>query len=283
MASIGTLLSVELTKLWRRPMTWVLGLIFIGFFVFLYGSLIAALVGPELEGFDKESLKQSLFLPDGVYFGAALISSLGTILLIILAAGNIGSEFSWGTIRPLVLIGGTRDRLLIAKLLALLVVALVATVVGMGLSLLGAWLAGLVVGGAPPASEWVTGGFLGDIARSTLLTYITLAVWMVIAAAITLMTHSLAAGLGITLALNLLGGQIAALIGLLGKVGTWISRVFPNAGLNALNALLQADPPDYVATDWLWITANVVGWTLLFIIVSWAGFRRLDLLAASKG
>ena len=97
----------------------------------------------------------------------------------------------------------------------------------------------------------------------------------------TLVTRSLASALGITLALSLLGGQIALLFEQLGQAGVWVARVFPNKGLEALTLLTSSSPPAYGAADWAWISANLIGWAALSVVVSVATFRRLDILAAS--
>jgi ABC-2 type transport system permease protein len=283
MAPISTLIRVELTKLIRRPMTWVLAVILVGLLGMVYASLTGAILAAErteggIEGIDPDELRSIVLLPDGILFGGALIQQLGTILLIILAAGSFGSEFSWATFRTNVMMGASRVRLFVAKLLTLEWVALVVIAIGLVFTLVGTLVSQLILGDAESNGDWTAASLLGDVLLTVAVTTVTIAVWILFAAAITLITHSLATGLGVSLALNLLGGQIALVIGLLGTVGTWISRMFPNAATDALGALLVSDPPEYVATDWLWIAANLVGWTALVIYLAVSAFRRMNLL-----
>jgi ABC-type transport system involved in multi-copper enzyme maturation permease subunit len=286
MAPISTLIRVELTKLIRRPMTWVLAVVLVGLFVMVYASLIGVILAAErteggIEGIDPDELRATLLLPDGIFFGAMLFEQIGTILLIILAAGSFGSEFSWATLRTNVMMGASRLRLLVAKLLAMELVAFIAIAIGLALTFVGSLVSELILGNAETNGDWTTASFLGDVLLAVAVPFITIGVWVLIAAAITVITHSLATGLGVTLALSLLGGQIALVIGLLGTVGTWISRVLPNAATDALGALLASDPPEYAASDWLWIAANLVGWTALVIYLAVSAFRRMNLLATA--
>ena len=279
MTSVSTLIMVELRKLIRRPMTWILILILLGIILFVYGSLIATILGPDVGDLDKDALREVLVLPDGTFFGATIVQQVGTVVLIVLAAATIGSEFSWATFRSMLFMGASRLRLLIAKLIALLLVAL--ALVGTGLVFaVGAALASEAIVGLPPdAATWSSGSLASDIALATGITFVTVAIWTLVSATITLVTRSLATGLGVTLALGLLGGQVAYLIGQLGTAGRWISRVFPNRAIDALNAVASSEPETYTVADWAWISANLAGWTVLLVMLSLLAFRRMNLLS----
>ncbi len=281
MASIGTLLHVELIKLLRRPMTWILSVILIGFMAFIYVSLMLALIAPDSAGVDKTSLKDQILLPDGIYFGATLAGSLVTVLIIILAAGSIGGEFSWATVRTNLLMGATRVRFLVAKLLALEIIAFIWLILANLFALAGAVITGAVDGDSIPTDYLFSSTFLGDFGLVLLHGLIVIAVWTLIAGAITLMSGSLAAGLGITLAMTLLGSQIAALIGRLGDVGRWAARIIPNRALDAVVSLDSTTPPSYLASDWVWITVSIVGWVAVFSFLALRRFRRMNLVGTS--
>lgn len=279
MTSVSTLIMVELRKLIRRPMTWILVLILLGIILFVYGSLIATILGPDVGDLDKDSLREVLVLPDGTFFGATIVQQVGTVVLIVLAAATIGSEFSWATFRSMLFMGASRLRLLIAKLIALLLVAL--ALVGTGLAFaVGAALASEAIVGLPPGADtWNSGSLASDVALAAGIAFVTVAIWTLVSATITLVTRSLATGLGVTLALGLLGGQVAYLIGQLGTAGRWISRVFPNRAIDALNAVVSSEPETYTVADWAWISANLAGWTVLLVMLSLLAFRRMNLLS----
>lgn len=282
MTPTSTLIRVELAKLIRRPMTWVLALILVTLVVLVYGSLIATIAGPTVENIDQDELRDTIVLPDGLNFGATLLQQIGTILVIILAAGSIGSEFTWGTFRSMLYMGASRARLLLAKLISLEILALATVALGIVLTILASLVSGLAVGDSGTGSDWLTASFAGNVLLAAVVTFVSLAVWTLIAATITLISHSLATGLGVSLAVSLLGGQVALVIGQLGTIGNWISRIIPNTAIGAIGALIGGDPPSYVFTDWLWITANLVGWVALFLVIAIATFRRMDVLATSS-
>lgn len=281
MASIETLLRVELSKLLRRPMTWVLSGILVGLIGFMYLSLMLALLAPESAGVDKASLEEQILLPDGLFFASTIAGSLVTIMIIILAAGSIGGEFSWATVRTNLLMGATRIRFLITKLLALEIFAFAWLIIANVIAVAGAIVTAAVTNNSIPTDYLLSATFAGDIGLVIFHSIIVLAVWTLIAGAITLITGSLAAGLGLTLVMTLLGSQIAALIGQLGEVGKWVARAIPNRALDSIIALDSTSPPSYVASDWVWIVASVVGWTLIFSVLAVRRFRRMNLVGTT--
>lgn len=277
-ATFGDVVQTEQTKLLRRPMTWILGVIFIGLLGLIYFSLTIAVMSPEFQGEESsgmdeasiEELKQDLVMPDGFSFALAMTSSFASLLLIILAAGSYGSEFSWGTVRTNLIAGADRVRCAIGKFVALLVFALLATLLGAVVGFIAPVAIRLLTGDGPPTNEWLNAGFfLGALWMSGII-FLALAMWVLIASTITLMTRSLAAGAGITLGLNLGGGIFLSLISEVGTVGRWFSRLFPNQAIGAMQQLVAANPPGYGWTDFAWITANLliyaVGLTTLALI-----------------
>ncbi|MDI3339170.1 MAG: ABC transporter permease [Sphaerobacter sp.] len=286
MASLGTLFSVELAKTIRRPMTWILVVILLGFIVLVYTSLILALVGGfegniNVEGAEGTSLQDMILLPDGFGLGVSFAQSIGGILLAILAAGSFGSEFSWGTLRTMLLMRADRLRLLIAKLLVLLLAAVVVMLIGAAVGLFGSLVAGIALGEPLRTDQWLTIGFVGDAARMLLIGLVGATFWTLFAASLTVVTRSLAAGIGITMAAVFVGDFTTSLIARLGTLGEWVSRVFPNTAISALAALNTTPRPSYDATDWAWITANLVGYTALLLAIAVVRFRRMNMVSGS--
>lgn len=151
---LGNLIAAEWLKLARRPLARALLAVFLGLLTLylglwfmvvglhegLFGGVQIVALGPE----QIAQLKRQLSLP-GV-FGAVLgqVNSSGGILAIILAAGSLGSDFGWGTLRVLLTRAPDRGRYLLAKLITLFL----GLLLGIGLALLlGAALA-LLLGGA---------------------------------------------------------------------------------------------------------------------------------------
>ncbi len=281
MTPIATIIRVEIAKLLRRPMTWTLSIILVALTAFVYASLIVALLAPESAGVDTASLKEQILLPDGLFFAATIAGSLATIMIIILAAGSVGGEFGWATIRSNLMMGATRTRFLVGKLLALELFALVWYVLTAALGVLGAIVTAAATSNPVGSDYLLSTSFAADTGRVLLHALIVLAVWTLIATAITVITGSLAAGIGVTLAVVLLGSQIAALIAQIGSIGMWVSRVIPNKALDAITSLDATSPPRYVATDWVWIVASIVGWSALFAFLAIRRFRSMNLIGNS--
>jgi ABC-type transport system involved in multi-copper enzyme maturation permease subunit len=133
---VTRLVAVEFFKLRKRMMTWVVGILLIALIILLY-SVLWSISGRvttfgEHNQFSAEDLRRALFLQGSVPFALEIAGSFGTILAIILAAGAVGSEYSWGTIRLMATASSGRIRLIIAKL----IVVFALTIVGVLLAVI---------------------------------------------------------------------------------------------------------------------------------------------------
>lgn len=284
MTPVSTLVRTELGKLLMRPMVRILALGFVGISVLVYGTIVGLILVGESsisQDIDAHSLRENILLSEGIFFGGTLVSIVGSICLIILAAGSIGSEFTWATFRTSLFMGVSRSRLLAAKFLTLGVISLIATLLGLATTIGLSLVSEIIVGRGELAGRDLSVGFVGDLLLTVGVAVIVILIWGLISMGITLATRSLATGLGITLVLSFLGGQIALLIGQLGTAGSWVSRVFPNTATNEIGTLLSTDAPVFAATDWVWISANILGWAVLILAVSLTRFRSMDLLSTS--
>ncbi|MCZ2821269.1 ABC transporter permease subunit [Modestobacter sp. VKM Ac-2977] len=157
--SLGAMVRAELTKLLRRPATWVL----LGLWPALqlvFSTVIPYVShqrGATFEGLPPEVLLASM-LPDQLVlnslsglplFGGALLLTLGALLA--------GSEYGWGTLKTLLGQGPRRLQVLAAQLLALLVVLAVAVLVSFALTALAS---GAIAAGESAAADWPTVGRL---------------------------------------------------------------------------------------------------------------------------
>jgi ABC-type transport system involved in multi-copper enzyme maturation permease subunit len=286
MAALSTLLRVERTRILHRPMTWILAVIIGGLAGMIYFSLAVTLLLPEdteggLSPEDTEQIRELVIMPDGFGFGVTMVGGFANIALIILAAGTFGSEFSWGTVRTSLISGVSRERFYAGKVTALLLLALVVSLTSAALAFGGSLTTSFVVDRSLYVDEWLNGAFILDALLIIFRTFIGMAVWVLIAAAIALVTHSLAAGVGISLGLNIAGDFLFSLLSAAGDIGRWVSRLFPNQAVNALYSMNGADPPDYGASDYAWISANLTFYALAAIAVAIFQFRRMDIIAAS--
>lgn len=148
------LMRAEWLKLTKRPLTWVLLAVFLALLLlqmltqFVLLSLAGGLGLAGEQGALTEQFAewQRRMLFPGV-FGAAFshINGLGGIFAVIFMAGAMGSEYSWGTLRPQLARFPVRVRYLFAKvvvvlgllLVAMVVTLLVAALVSVGLGVVG--------------------------------------------------------------------------------------------------------------------------------------------------
>ncbi|MGZ6321691.1 MAG: ABC transporter permease subunit, partial [Ktedonobacterales bacterium] len=179
----------ELFKMSRQRFTWVLGLLLVGMICLPYlGNLNDAI---------RQAPVQAMYLRMGSAFFVLRVYS--GIVLILLTARLIGMEYSGGTIRVLLSRGVGRVQLLRAKLLALALVALAVFAAGLLLNgVLTVLNLTLLFGSLDPLTS-LQGSFWADAALYGATVLISMGVTILMAAAVTALTRSLAAGLSIGL------------------------------------------------------------------------------------
>lgn len=152
------LLRAEWLKLSRRPMAWVLLAIFLALMLLYFVSLFLVVAlndgtftggATRIQVLREEQITQyrrQLSFP-GV-FGATLgqVNSIGGICAIILAAGVLGSEYSWGTLRLHLARHPRRGLYLTAKSIALLALLFVGIAIAVGVGALCGLLFGTLLG-----------------------------------------------------------------------------------------------------------------------------------------
>jgi ABC-type transport system involved in multi-copper enzyme maturation permease subunit len=220
------LIRAEWFKLTRRPLAWVLLAVFLVSMVLL---LLAEFVvvgldagmfsgGARAQLLSEEQVRQfRLHLGFPGIFGAVLghVNGIGGICAIALAAGAIGSEYSWGTLRTQLARTPNRGRYLIAKLIGILLALLVGILLALLLGSLLALLFGTLLpdtGGVPMSLTALPVGVLR--ALYVLLPYVLC-----------------------TIACSILGRSVVA-----GAVGGFLFLAI-DAGLGALSFLAELGQP----------------------------------------
>ena len=152
------LIRAEWFKLSRRPMAWALLVVFVGLLVLLRsieflavalqdgafsgGEIRMALLSEaQIEQFRRQLIFPGIF---GAVFGH--VNSVGGLCAIVLAAGAMGSEYSWGTLRTQLARQPDRGRYLVAKLAALLLVLAAGIVIALAVGALLALIFGRLLG-----------------------------------------------------------------------------------------------------------------------------------------
>jgi ABC-2 type transport system permease protein len=142
------LIRAEWLKLTRRPLTWVLLAVWLVLLAlqFVAQSLIVFAGQPLLTAAQFEEYRRRATFPG--LFGAVFdyINGLGGIFAVVLTAGAIGSEYSWGTLRMHLARYPARAPFLLAKLATLLLLLLVGALITLAVGAVIGWVVGALLG-----------------------------------------------------------------------------------------------------------------------------------------
>jgi ABC-type transport system involved in multi-copper enzyme maturation permease subunit len=242
------LIRAEWLKLTRRPMTWVLLVLFLGLLVLQsFSQFFFVLMGPGVlpSGQFAEFQRRAVF-PGAVGAVFGHINGLGGIFAVILAAGSIGNEYGWGTLRTHLARYPSRRDFLLAKILALLLVLLVGmlitlvfgALVSVGLGALGRQADVLPNGAGVPGLSTLLPLPLALLrAMFVLLPYVLLTV------AFSVMGRSLIVGLAGGLLYLVFEAGFGALtsLSILGGIWRTIYNLFIGQNINTLTLLNSHD------------------------------------------
>lgn len=285
MSSLGTLIRLEFTKALRRPMTWILGVIFIGFLGFMYTVLALASFVTEVEdaeGMEMAAMEEQLVLPDGLGFGSALVVGVGAVIMILFSAGTYGSEFGWATIRMMLMMRAGRSQLVYAKLIMISIMSVLVTVLGMVIVVIGSLGSELVIEGSIDAGSHLSSDVLTEALLVTLRSALSIGMWALIGGMIALAFSSMAVGSGIALAGYFIGDLVVSLIAQLGTLGEWVSRLMPTYGINGMVQMNQITATTFSNAEIAGMVVSMIVWGIAFLAFGLYRFRNADVIAASS-
>jgi hypothetical protein len=125
------LIRAEWLKLSRRPLSWILLILFLVLLVAQILTQFALTLGmPVRSGIVSaqfEEWRRGVLFPGIFATALSHVNGLGGIFAVIFAAGAIGSEYSWGTLRTQLARDPARDRYLLAKLTTIMLMLATAT------------------------------------------------------------------------------------------------------------------------------------------------------------
>lgn len=195
---MSRLLNAEFFKLRKRMMTWVLGLILVGLVLLLYTILWSTSSRVAHFGEDNRftglDLRQALFLPGAVPYALQIVGSFGAILAIILAAGSIGSEYAWGTVRLVATAASGRIQWLSAKLL--IVVGLTAGGMLLAVAAALAYSAVIAMYYGDASASFLTTTFIRDQGAAYVRTLFVLLPYLTLSFSTAILFRSTLAGVG---------------------------------------------------------------------------------------
>lgn len=282
------LIAAEFFKLRKRMMTWVLALILVALVVLLYSVLWSASSRAnhfgENERFTGLDLRQALFLPGAVPYGLQIVGSFGAILAMIIAAGSIGSEYAWGTVRLMATVSSGRMRLIAAKLIVVFGFTAAATLLAVATALTYSLVIALYYGDA--SASFLTTTFVRDQLGAYGRTLLVLTPYVTLAFAFAVIGRSTLAGVGTGMGVAFAEPLID---GLLRAAGSPWQRI-PDYLLNANRqiVLLQNNVPrvlpriggggaDAAAHSPVEAGLILAAYAVVFVVVSLVLYRRRDI------
>jgi len=267
-----SLMRVEFFKLRKRWMPYVLLLV-------LLASILIPLVftyinyQSEVSEFQTPMWKEALVLPTAMEGVFNSVPGLGMILVAILAASAVGTEYGWGTLRQTLARGTSRPRYLTSKLLSIAIITFIGVIIAVAVGLIATIITSMLVEGG---IEW--GSFIGYFMASLGRTLLVLVVYISMATFFSVLLRSSALGIMVTIAWiigdSIIGGLLSMSTGWLADISHFIIS-FNTSELLALNSL----NPHNDVTSW-WQSAGILlAYSTVFIAASYYRFQKQDLTA----
>ncbi len=238
---LASAFRMELTKVFRRRMTWVLvgilALLVAGVYILIYAVAQATLADPGVSPGTVAQLQGMLCWPQALsgLLGLTGGAGLGGLILVVLAGAMAAQEYSWRTTHLWLSRGLPRSAFLLAKYATLVVAALLVV------------LTAVLV--ASPLTAWFTQQLTGslsledlnlaEMALSLLRTAYTILPYIGLTFTLAILTRSAAAAIAAGLAYTLLLENILVqLLGLAGGIWADVARYAPG---NLAAALMQTN------------------------------------------
>lgn len=268
-------LQSELFRLRRRPQSWIMPILAVGFITIFYGiSFLVFQFGSEA---DQSDMRDSMMVANFFENGMQIFGFFGGILIVIVTASLIGSEFSWNTLRPLVARASSRSGLLSAKWIVVLLYTVLMVVVG----IVGSIVLSMIASLATDTSTSLPEGFWGDVAIGTVRWIVASLPYAVIGFAAALLTRSNAAGIAIGIGISFVEPLIFGLLTLVSDIFDTIQQFGIAWNVQQLANLSTQDDGgflDPVEASQVWQSAGVLGiYVLIAVVASYIVFNRRDI------
>jgi ABC-2 type transport system permease protein len=260
------LLNSEIFRTVKRPVTWIM----LAILVLVIAAFYAIVYFTVSDAATSEALRPDATRNNGFAIG----SGIASILVIVLAAQSMGSEYGWGTIRALASRASGRIPLILAKLFVLAGYTLLTLIVTAGASVGSAFLFGSLANNdtGVSGSEWV------DILEAVARGMLSIGVYAIIALVITILSKSTAAGIAGAIALSFLEQAIWALLGAASDTFDTISEYFISYNVTGLTSIGSDQAVDgFDATRG---TIVLAAWLIGLFTIALFIFRRRDITSS---
>lgn len=287
------LMVAEFYKLRKRMMTWTVAVILCALVVLLYMILWTTSVRVATFGennrFTGLDLRFALYPRWATAYALQVVGSFGAILAMILAAGSIGSEYSWGTVRLVATAASGRVRILASKLVVVYGLAALGVLLAIATAIVCGFIIAAYYGeasfGLPSAAV-----FRAD-AASYGRTMFVLAPYIALAFAVSVIGRSTLAGVGTGLGVAFIEPIIDGLMRSAGSPWTSVPKYLLNTNRQII--LFQNDVPAVLprlgggrgelgsAHTPMVAGFILAGYAIAFLAVAFAVFRDRDIGSAS--
>ena len=159
-------------------------------------------------------------LPGALTTSMSVANGIGLVLIAVLTASAIGTEYGWGTLRFVLSRGIGRRRYLASKLILMALAGLAGLIVAALVTMISATIAHALAG-APPGG-YTASSTWGDAVATLGKGWFALLPYIALPAVITVVTRSSAAGMAVALGYNF-GESI--IVGILGSAFDWFHTI----------------------------------------------------------
>jgi hypothetical protein len=283
------LIRAEWLKLSRRPLSWILLILFLVLLVAQILTQFALTLGmPVRSGIVSaqfEEWRRGVLFPGIFATALSHVNGLGGIFAVIFAAGAIGSEYSWGTLRTQLARDPARDRYLLAKLTTIMLMLATATLLATLLAVLLSAVLSPILGSAIR----ITPDDLMNLIPAILRALYVLLPYVLLTAYATLLTRSVLGGVAIGLSYIIVetGFGALALLRVLGGVWALVYNLTIGQNINTLTLMNRhafgLRPETTAPLDLsqlpspLQATIVVAVYSVLFLAFALILFRRRDI------
>jgi len=275
------MIQAELFKLRKRKMTWILLIVLVAFFCLMFFATYGITTSPpaRMPETAVDTIRTSLQFPDAFNFIFSTSGTILTLLIIILVASSIGSEYGWGTVRQILAKRGIRYYFVVSKLAAFLIVAVIGLIFAIMIGFILAIITSNLIGNIQ--WDFMTASFLGQLFENFGWTLFTLLPYILMASFFAFLGRSAIAGIGGGLGFYFIE---AIAVGIFNQSGGWLANIphyliGPNVDALLPSSLFTQGPFSFAGTvpSTLNASLTLAVYCAVFVVISLYMFKKRDL------
>jgi ABC-2 type transport system permease protein len=275
------MIQAELFKLRKRRMTWILLIILVAFFCLMFFATYGITSSPpaRMPEAAVDTIRDSLQFPDAFNMIFSTAGTILTLLLIILVASSIGSEYGWGTVRQILARRGIRYYFVVSKLVSFIIIAFI----GLILAVICGFILALITSNMIGSINWdfMTASFITGLFENFGWTLFTLLPYILMASFFAFLGRSAIAGIGGGLGFYFIE---AIAVGIFTQSGGWLANIpdyliGPNVDALLPSSLFTQGPFAFAGNmpSTLNASLTLAVYCAVFFFISCFMFRKRDL------